>query len=239
MFSFCKPKIPTVTWWPTIKYLDTVCPPVKSNQFIPEWFKKIKKSEFDEVSNVKLCPSFLQYFSAGWVIPLWCDFKLTINSVGNIEAFTPDSRFKFEAHGDHQYKNHLPDHEKDHIACVFKPASPWLVKISKGWSLLQLPMTFEFNKHWEVVPGILPSSIWHQTNPQVVIKKSFFKERGSAIILKGTPIAQYIPIPDEYKGEVVEESPQLKELDDRASLMIGQKFTKRYQTMTKCPYDKK
>ena len=35
------------------------------------------------------------------------------------------------------------------------------------------------------------------------------------------------------------ETEELKELEDTAHLMIGQKFTKRYATMKKCPYVKK
>jgi len=250
MFNFCKPKGPKVTWWSDIENLEKICPPVPARQFIPEWFKKIKASEYGDRSNVKLCPSFMQYFSMGWVMPLWCDLQMGIDSVGNVFWESPHAKFRFEFHREYQYKNHLPQKEQDQLACVIKPISPWHVKISKGWSLLQLPMTYYFNDDWYVLTGIIPASIWHETNHQIIIKKNFFKgikptnekhDSGNIkrIIPKGTPLAQYIPIPDDYTGEVVEETEELKELEDTAHLMIGQKFTKRYATMTKCPYVKK
>ena len=59
------------------------------------------------------------------------------------------------------------------------------------------------------------------------------------IIPKGTPLAQYVPVPDHYAGTVVPETKKLKELQDTASIMIGQKFTKKYTTMMRCPHVKK
>ena len=250
MFNFLKPRKPKVIWWSSIKNLEKSCPPVPSRHFIPKWFKEIKPSEYKDTSNIKLCPSFMQYFSTGWVIPLWCDIQVGKNSVGEMYCETPHSDFKFDFHPEFQFKDHLPEKEQDKIACVLKPVSPWKVKISKGWSLMQLPMTYHFEDDWFCLSGILPSSVWHETNQQLVIKKSFFKDIKKSdlkydlgnikrIIPKGTPLAQYVPVPDHYAGTVVPETKKLKELQDTASIMIGQKFTKKYTTMMRCPHVKK
>ncbi len=250
MFNFLKPRQPQVTWWSSIKNLEKICPPVRSSHFVPKWFKEIEPCEYKDASNIKLCPSFMQYFSTGWVIPLWCDLQIGMNAVGKIFWEAPHTDFRFEFHHDFQFKNQLPENEKNKIACVIKPISPWRVKISKGWSLMQLPMTYHFEDDWFCLSGIFPASVWHETNQQLVIKKSFFKdikrsnlkhdvESIKRIIPKGTPLAQYVPVPDHYTGAVVEETKELKELQDTASRMIGQKFTKRYTTMMRCPHVKK
>ena len=176
MFNFLKPRQPQVTWWSSIKNLEKICPPVRSSHFVPKWFKEIEPCEYKDASNIKLCPSFMQYFSTGWVIPLWCDIQVGKNSVGEMYCETPHTDFRFEFHHDFQFKNQLPENEKNKIACVIKPISPWRVKISKGWSLMQLPMTYHFEDDWFCLSGILPSSVWHETNQQLVIKKSFFKD---------------------------------------------------------------
>ena len=131
MFDFFKSKKPVVTWWSSIKHLEKITPPVKADKYIPRWFKQVKKDTSKSHSNVKLCPSFLIYFSAGWVIPLWCDVELQLEDSGRISWRTPNVNFQFNFHDDYQYKNLLPKHEQSSIACVLKPVSPWLVKINK------------------------------------------------------------------------------------------------------------
>ena len=240
MFSFFKNKKPVVTWWSNIKHLDKITPVVPANKYVPQWFKQVKKDYSKSHSNVKLCPSFLKYFSAGWVMPLWCDVELWINDNGMVSWRTPNVDFQFEFHDDYQYKDLLPQHEQSSIVCVLKPVSPWLVKISKGWSLLQLPMSYEFNPDWQVLSGVLPASMWPQTNHQIILRKSFFNNKEKKnVIVKGTPLAQYIPIPDDYVGEIVEETKELKEYDEKKRLIIQQKFTNRFKNLKECPYANK
>ena len=171
---------------------------------------------------------------------MWCDVELSINNEGLIIWRTPNIDFQFEFHDDYQYKDLVPKHEQDSIACVLKPVSPWLVKISKGWSLLQLPMSYEFNPDWQVLSGVLPASSWPQTNHQIIIRKSFFDNKQKKnVILKGAPLAQYIPVPDNYISEVVEETEELKEHDNTSRLIVQQKFTNRFKNLKECPYANK
>ena len=64
-----------------------------ANKYVPQWFKQVKKDHGKSHSNVKLCPSFLKYFSAGWVMPLWCDVELWINDDGLVSWRTPNVVF--------------------------------------------------------------------------------------------------------------------------------------------------
>jgi hypothetical protein len=240
MFEFFKNKKPKITWWSSIKHLEKITPVVPADKYIPQWFKQVKKNYSKSHSNVKLCPSYLKYFSLGWVMPLWCDVELSINNEGLIIWRTPNIDFQFEFHDDYQYKDLVPKNEQDSIACVLKPVSPWLVKISKGWSLLQLPMSYEFNPDWQVLSGVLPASSWPQTNHQIIIRKSFFDNKQKKnVILKGAPLAQYIPVPDNYISEVVEETEELKEHDNTSRLIVQQKFTNRFKNLKECPYANK
>ena len=100
MFNFLKPRQPQVTWWSSIKNLEKICPPVRSSHFVPKWFKEIEPCEYKDASNIKLCPSFMQYFSTGWVIPLWCDLQIGMNAVGKIFWEAPHTDFRFEFHHD-------------------------------------------------------------------------------------------------------------------------------------------
>ena len=85
--------------------------------------------------------------------------------------------------------------------------------------------------------GVLPASMWPQTNHQIILRKSFFNNKEKKnVIVKGTPLAQYIPIPDDYVGEIVEETKELKEYDEKKRLVIQQKFTNRFKNLKECPY---
>ena len=232
-------KKPKVTFWSTLKNLEKVIKPEPAIKYIPEWFRKSKNPDQKTLTNVKLCTGLIQYFSKGWIIPLWCDLKVAKNDLGEIFWETPHTEFKFSFHDDFQYRNLLPEHEKKNIASVIKPNCPFKAEISKGWNLMQQPPYYEFHNGWSTIPGVFPSSIYHELNQQIIIYKNFFDgikpingvvER---VIPIGTPLIHLIPVPDEFDYEVVEET------KDMVSWMIGQRFNKRYHNMIKCPYVKK
>ena len=79
----------------------------------------------------------------------------------------------------------------------------WIYLIIKG-------LFYYFNPIFETLSGILPTDKWHQTNQQMLIKKSAFEKSSEIIIPKGTPLATYIPFKrEEYKYVI---SPQTEKL---------------------------
>ncbi|SVD15174.1 uncharacterized protein METZ01_LOCUS368028, partial [marine metagenome] len=55
-------------------------PPVPASKFWPEWFKKHPGTrpgfEGKDSRTVKSCPGILDVINMGYIIPLWCDYKV-------------------------------------------------------------------------------------------------------------------------------------------------------------------
>jgi hypothetical protein len=174
--------------------------PQPASKFFPEWFKKVKSGNVSLASNInekniKNCPVFAEYLTQGYVIPMWCDTLIMLNTkAGEFQWKTPSSEYKWDYHSHDQFLNHIPiSEEKRKTSFVGKTICPWMVKLEKGYSLYQMHQYYNFNEDWEVLPGSIKSDNWPVINQQVFIKtpdKEIF-------IPAGTPFAWYIP----YKRE--------------------------------------
>jgi hypothetical protein len=174
--------------------------PKPASHFVPNWWKKtptvLAEPHIDSFThgNVKTCPSFPDYFSKGFIVPMWVDSILLFDTDKDGNDFwrwtTSNSSFTWETHSKEQYLNHSPHlyfGKKAHF--VFKTKFPWYVFTSPGYSLYQLPPFFHFNEDFSVVPGVRDTDVYHEMNIQIVIH-SKSKE---IFIPRGTPLAHFIP----------------------------------------------
>jgi hypothetical protein len=185
------------------------CVPKPIQKYIPDWWKKTptKKTvhSIDNTSfgNIKICPSFADYFSHGFVIPMWTDTYLYYDDEQDIYRWrTASDEFKWEYHSNNQYLDDVA-HKfmgKDSYF-VFKILCPWNVVTQKGYALYQLPTFYEFHEDFSVVPGVLDASVDNELNIQLLIhstKKEIF-------IPRGTPLAHYIPFKKEKMEYAIRE----------------------------------
>ncbi len=174
----------------TVEGLESIeeCLPRPAKHFIPKWFKDIP-SKIDGSVTVKNCPSFPDYFSQGYIVPMWCDSRIKFDET-NWFWETAIDKFSWDIHG----KQQLLDHTKTKFngidsQFVFKAISPWRVITPPGWSVLQLPLFYHFNQEWSVLPGVIDTDIHHGINQQVL-----YHGNGKEIIIKrGDPFVLYIP----------------------------------------------
>ena len=80
------------------------CLPRPAKHFIPEWFKDIPS---EILMSVKNCPSFSDYFSQGYILPMWADSILEYTDKG-WKWETAVGNFKWETH----FNDQLIDHKK-------------------------------------------------------------------------------------------------------------------------------
>jgi hypothetical protein len=188
-----KPIVSFVTTNAGLSDIDEVRPKPTSS-FIPQWWKDIDLPEpFTYETNVKNCPSFPDYFSQGYIMPMWSD--TIINFDHKLEQW--DARtgvsgqsFLWEHHGHHQFLEHMDASiHGSSVKYVLKPVCPWQIITPPGYSILQLPVFYNFNKDWTVLPGIIHTDIFHEINQQFL----FHSEKEKIIINRGEPIAHYIP----------------------------------------------
>ncbi len=191
LFTFWKQREkPKIKWWSTIEGLEKVVPIVPAKEYIPDWWKKVERminSQVDNKGTVRNCPSFPEYITQGFVVPLWCDLHLNIEH-DKWSWKSPDNMFRFSSHNDLQFRDFILQHMRDNTSMVVKPACPWRVKTPPGWSVWQLPMYYHYDTTFETLPGIIWSDIHHEINQQMLIKKY-----GEFTIKRGTPLAMYVP----------------------------------------------
>jgi len=175
-----KPKIDFVSAVPELENIE-ICKPKPAMEYLPPWFSQLP-AKMNGGKTAKQCPSFVDLFKLAYVIPMWCDSKLTRDG-DEYHWETANSLFTWEIHGDGQFSNHIPKNNYG----IFKAVSPWLTFTPPGWSVMQLPMYYHFNPDWEVLPGIIYSDQHHENNQQVML----FKQE--VIIKQGQPLCMYIP----------------------------------------------
>ncbi len=164
------------------------CLPRPAKYFMPEWFKSIP-SKVEDVSSVKYCPSFPDYFSQGYILPMWTDVKIQSDGY-NWSWKTPTAKVSWDAHPPLQFLDYV-DASFNGVKGqhVFKADCPWRIITPPGWSVLQLPLFYHFNKEWSILPGVIDTDIHSVINQQVL-----YHGNGNEIEIKrGDPFVLYIP----------------------------------------------
>ena len=193
--------------------------PKSAKHFIPEWFKNIPSTN---PMSVKKCPSFPDYFSQGYILPMWSDVLLTQKDDTYKWVSSSDS-FGWEGHNNDQ----LIDYKKATFngvdgQFIFKAFCPWRIVTPPGWSILQLPLFYHFNQEWSVLPGVIDTDIHHEINQQVL-----YHGNGNPIkINAGDPFVLYIPFKrsNKLKHEVFYQTEKYKKMFNKLSLSLNQNF---------------
>lgn len=201
-------KNPVIEFISMVDGLDKIeeCRPQPTNKFIPDWWKNIPVDKSREtvdksyLGSVRGCPSFPDYFSNGYIIPMWCDTVLKYDKDLNYFNWTTsDSKFSWDFHT----KSQLLDHTGfnffgNEVESVFKAICPWNIVTAKGYSVYQMPLYYHTNNMFTVMPGIIDTDVHHIINQQVLLYSN-----EEVFIPKGTPFVQYIPFKREkYKSKV-------------------------------------
>ena len=191
--KFRKEEKPFIKFVCTIPGFETIeeIQPKPAKKFLPDWWKDLP-TFYENTYTAKVCPSMGDYFSSGYVLPMWADASLICSKEDNSWRIQT-SGYPFKKPGIHD-GNQLINHtdvsfggkESD---MIFKLHSPWQIITSPGYSVMQLPMFYNFNKDFTVLPGIIDTDIYHEINNQLL-----YHGNGKEILIKrGTPLCVYIP----------------------------------------------
>lgn len=179
----------------TVRGLDDLeeCRPKPAKHFIPQWFKDtpivVDKNPFSPMGSVKACPSFPDFFSQGYIIPMWSESVLHYNKQEGSWVWKSNLT-NWEVHPNSQFIDHVDPYfngEQGHF--VFKADCPWRVITPPGWSVLQLPLFYHFNKNFSVLPGVIDTDIHNEINQQVL----YHSKEETIVIKRGDPFVLYIP----------------------------------------------
>jgi hypothetical protein len=223
---------------PSIEFVSTIngilsineCLPKPYTNFIPKWWadKKIDPN----IKSIKNCPSFPEFFSEAYVIPMWADTTFYVDG-DRITIDTPrNDFFGWEFHPRQQFLDFAPKNISEGISQIAKASCPWNIITPKGYSVYQLPAFFDFNENFEVMAGTIRTDIHHQVNQQLMIKKK--DHPYSFTIKRGDPLAIYIPYKREkfnysYRYTTEKDEKRFGEMDFR----IFSKFSGGYKNYIK------
>jgi hypothetical protein len=180
-----KDKIQFISTVEGLESIDYLLPKPAKN-FIPQWFKDIPSTQ---PSTVKICPSFPDFFSQGYIIPMWSDVKLALDGE-NWSWISPNEQHQWSSHSNNQFLDYTKaSFNGVEAQFVFKAICPWRIITPPGWSVLQLPLFYHFNQEWSVLPGVIDTDIHTEINQQVL----YHGNRKQIQINAGDPFVLYIP----------------------------------------------
>jgi hypothetical protein len=200
---FNRKKEPLMTFLTNVPGLaeDPLCQPQPAMKFVPDAWKKVPRSspigEFplsiQKRRTIKTCPSFVDWFTTGVILPAWCDMafkydKTTDKWEAAMGAGT--SPYDIKAHPHDQMLKYMDyKHRGEQAQLVFKLVSPWALTTPKGYSTLQLPLFYHADRDWQVMAGMWDSDLSITLDLQV----AYFGNGQEVLIKKGQPLVHYIP----------------------------------------------
>lgn len=218
-----KPKIEFICDIPGLSQIEEIVPR-QSKNYTPDWWKNIPAKE--NIPTIKMCPSFPDFFSSGYVVPMWQDVKLKYNKEDDQyywEEAIPNTFLPVRIHQNKQFMSYVNNASVlgSNYNFIFKLESPWKIITSPGYSVLQLPLFYHFNNDFSALPGIIDSDITNTLNVQI----TYHKQGEDLIIERGTPLAMYFPFKREKYNFLVREKTKKDEKNFFISnLNIASKF---------------
>jgi len=194
-----KPKVKpgTIRFTPIDNRLLESAPYINGPTNPPSWFKKIGK----QGGSLRRCAGTIDFLSAGATLPLWTNYRFRPDNKGNWETGSDDyfpsavvggkempvgsvSGFDYSSTGECP----MTAVRKIETGQYPKIINPWRIETAPGWSTLMVPIYWEPNENYTVIPAIVHTDFYHQMNVVLnIIGDSQFTIRF------GTPMAQLIP----------------------------------------------
>ena len=221
--------------------LEEFMPIVQAKDIDSKWikntkddFKKQLKDEKEQIKksiHVAKCPGINSIINTGWVVRTWQD--IYIETFGDLSTFTwsspADQKYLcpkvgdiVEYHSEEQFFKYRDNFPNNTLHTVLKICLPWQIIVPKNFNLLVLPVPYDDNNTFTTLPGIFKFGLaicniqilWHVT-------------KGRTLIPAGTPVAQYMLVPEEQPKAIVRQVENTL-LRDVYSLQISNKFYTKY-----------
>jgi len=172
-------------------------PPVSSNQVLPEWYKKLTRTEILDNGltgkTAKKCPAIQDILSTGFIIPMFTrlEFASTKNEEGIITqqnwhlgiaaATGEDISQHLDYHHPYQVKG--MDLNKTVDNTVLKLSLPYRIVVPEGYNIKYSDPFYHFRKDIRCLPGIVEADKWgHVAFPFEILSDNFIIEPGTPLI---------------------------------------------------------
>lgn len=187
--------------------------PAPASKSIPKWYKDQPGSIDDEkalptgnmTSTIKRCMPIFDYMTAGYTIPLPCDFYIDATDPEKITWSVPMPMKSFSVdmvsfHSVEQYSNYPIDKTKYHKD-LFRILPFWAVGTPEGYSSLFMQPIHKDHTPLLAFGGMIDTDAFLSDGHLSFLVEKDFK----GIIKQGTPLVQVIPIKrEEWEMEIVD-----------------------------------
>ena len=163
--------------------------PYKASK-LPDWWSKLPRGD----SSIRGCQGTYDFISSGIIMPLWTDVTVRPDSRGKQLEFRCHSLYDSQEYLIQSFSAESTRGCPMEDARIMKDAqypkivSPWRFRTAKGVSLMVLPVPYESNPNYSVVPGIVHTDSYSQVH--IVINVLTDKE---FVIPAGTLMQHMIP----------------------------------------------
>jgi len=255
-----KPKIEFIS---LVSGVDKTMPIIEASKHKPSWVKKAaadfkkqgsiaqqfrggqqmyadptmqKFSPFNTKHTSK-CPALQLYHNTGYILRTHTDIKLDVSPDGEyFQAMTPgggnqEKRPIVTSHMDQSFYPFFENWPKGTMKKVLKFDLPWVARIPKGYKMLQMHPMYQDENRFTTLSGILEPHLGHAAVGTIPFYCHF---TGVETIKAGTPVAQFILIPDEDKELIVKDFEDDKNYKKERSinyLQLTESFNRNYGKM--------
>jgi len=210
--------------------------PTPAKKHIPDWYKDMsrfmdpsKKSDvtakggvLKKNTTIKACVPVLDFFTSGYIIPLWQDLLVQREDSGNLLFNWPNSDVDV-----------LGEHPKDQVkgsplmkdadgSVVYKFLCPWSFKTPPGYSCFFFSPFYHQND-FEILPAIVDTDDMDEVNFPFLYKGQGRENLYSA----GSPLIQVLPFKRDDWTHAVEEGSDLQK--QKVKTKLYQSFSKVYK----------
>jgi hypothetical protein len=159
-----------------------------ARNFYPDWWRKLEKPPLTSTkkqTNAKRCASIIDTYKKGIIIPMWCDYKLKMNSAGQQISMYANDKAQIDNHPLIQRKGFRES------KLQLKHVSPWFIKCERNVFFNFNPDFMNLNREdFQIIPGMLEFYNQHGTNINFFIDN---KEQ-EIDILFGDPLVHIVPL---------------------------------------------
>lgn len=216
---------PRITFVTNVNGVIDHYPIDNAGKHMPGWLrrapletKEITKGGFYQ-RTIKSCPGVIEYVSEGYVIPAWTDIELTrdISEDGNENsgwsAAWEDQKVTYFG------AEMMADAPSEPLSpYVVKLVAPWQIVTEPGYVTMYLPLHYEYEKRFTVLPGLMDTNLMHQTNILLHINGP-----GRMVIQAGEPLCQLVVFKQqEFDVQYLQNSETYDRLFGRGKAGIGQ-----------------
>ena len=156
---------------------------------------------------------------------MWCDYLLQRNK-NELEWDNKNFPYGIEFHPNNQIYNW--DLRKADFPEGVKFVNPWRIYTPPGYSVMFMTPTYQFEKRFTVLPGIVETDKYHHVNFPTIIHTT-----KDLIIDRGTPFLQVIPFKrEDFNLDVGQMNAKQLYQDTAQKNMLSTKFKNAYRSIT-------